>query len=113
MRKYCLQLLSAIVLAFPIISPSAIPETVHAQDERQPSYAKWGRLAMKETKAKYPDADIIDYLHVGKETSGDTAKEKFKLWLKGKTKEFGVYVTIEFNNKTNEVTAVLFEETDR
>jgi len=113
MRKCYLQLLVAIVLAFSILSPVTVHESVHAQDESEPSYAKWGRLAMKETKAKYPDADIIDYLHIGKEENGDTTKEKFKLWLKGKTKEFGVFVTIEFNNKTNEVTDISFEETDR
>ena len=35
---------------------------VHAQ----PPYAKWGKLAVEKTKEKYPKAEIIDYLHIGR-----------------------------------------------
>src|SRR5690625_6094740 len=51
------------------------------------SYAKWGKLAMKETKQKYPDAQIIDYLHRGRQKRGDAMVEMFKLWLRGENRE--------------------------
>ena len=53
----------------------------HAQQET-PSYAKWGKLAVKETHSKYPDANIIDYKHIGSESKSDSTIENFKLWLK-------------------------------
>lgn len=78
-----------------------------------PSYAKWGLLAVKETKAKYTDAQIIDYLHRGRQKSGHDTIEKFKLWLKKGNKEFGVFVNITFDTKTEEVLQITFTETDR
>lgn len=44
-----------------------IPTIAHTQQEI-PAYAKWGKLAIKETQSKYPNADIIDYLREGKES---------------------------------------------
>jgi len=78
-----------------------------------PSYAKWGKLAMKETKQKYPDAEIIDYLHKGRQKKGDAMIEQFKLWLRGESREFGVFVNIEFDSKTEKVLHITFLETDR
>jgi hypothetical protein len=78
-----------------------------------PSYAKWGKLAMEETKLKYPDAQIIDYLHIGRQKKGDAMIEKFKLWLRRENREFGVFVSIEFNAKTEEVLHITFLETDK
>ena len=73
---------------------------VHA--ERQtPAYAKWGKLIVEKTKEKYPDAQVVDFLHVGKEDIGSNAVEKFRLRLKGPDKEFVVFVDVEFN-KTSE-----------
>ncbi|MET1013184.1 MAG: DUF3889 domain-containing protein [Paenisporosarcina sp.] len=83
------------------------------QHETTPSYAKWGLLAMKETKSKYPNADIIDYLHEGKEIKGDSTIEKFKLWLKEDDNEFGVFVRIEYTTETEKVVGIKFEETSR
>lgn len=31
-------------------------------EQEMPPYAKWGQIAMKKTKEKYPNADVIDYL---------------------------------------------------
>jgi hypothetical protein len=65
-----------------MIGASAFPVTLlqEAQDEIDiPSYAKWGKLTMQETKARYPHADIIDYLHKGSESNQDKTIEKFKL----------------------------------
>lgn len=83
------------------------------QQHERPSYAKWGLLAVKETKVKYPNADIIDYLHQGREINGDSTFENFKLWLKEGDKEFGVFVRIEFNSDTEELVGIEFEETSR
>lgn len=90
----------------PTYAPIA-PDTLQAA----PSYAKWGRLAMKEVHVKYPNADIIDYLHEGSASQGDLTIEKFKLWLKEEDKEFGVFVTIKYTTATENVTSVEFQET--
>ncbi|UOQ84931.1 YqzG/YhdC family protein [Gracilibacillus salinarum] len=87
--------------------------TVSAAQEEEPSYAKWGQIAMKETKEKYPQSKIIDYLHVGREKAPEYTTEKFKLWLKNETKEFGVFVDIKFDNETEKVIDITFNETDR
>ena len=78
-----------------------------------PAYAKWSKVAIKETQLKYPNADIIDYLHEGSELNGNSTIEKFKLWLKDSNKEFGVYVTIKYMTETEELVSIEFEETSR
>jgi hypothetical protein len=55
------------------------------------------------TKAKYPQANIIDYLHIGRDKGADTSLEKFKLWLKQNNKEFGVFVKWLFANQDDEI----------
>lgn len=85
----------------------------HNTNEPTPSYAKWGKLAVEETKTRYKDFCVVDYLHIGKVVGPNESSEKFKLWLRacpGK-REFGIYVTIAFNNETEEVTEILFKET--
>ncbi|MEJ8767080.1 DUF3889 domain-containing protein [Oceanobacillus sp. HCA-5259] len=84
-----------------------------ATAEEAPPYAKWGQVAMKKTKEKYPDAKIIDYLHIGAITRNGETTEKFKLWLRGKDREFGVYIDIRYTKKTEEVIDIKFQETDR
>ncbi|MFC6041143.1 DUF3889 domain-containing protein [Paenisporosarcina macmurdoensis] len=87
--------------------------TIAQAQQEIPSHAKWGKLVMTETKAKYPNANIIDYLYVGSESKGDSTIQKFKLWLKDGDKEFGVFVTIEYTTKTEKVVDIGFEETSR
>ena len=41
-----------------------MPTIVPALQET-PAYAKWDKLAIKETQSKYPDANIINYMHEG------------------------------------------------
>lgn len=94
------------------LGPTYSPIIAHAQQEI-PAYAKWGQLAVKETHKKYPDAKIIDYLHEGSETKGDSTIENFKLWLKDGDKEFGVFVRIEYTTETEEVVNIEFQETSR
>ena len=78
-----------------------------------PAYAKWGRMAMQNIMAKYPKADVIDYLHIGREVGTVTSVEKFKLWLRAEdNREFGVYVDITFNNQTEEVVDIKYTETN-
>ena len=104
-----------VVLGVVITINSAlthIPSIAHTQEEI-PAYAKWGRLAVKEVQSKYPDATVIDYLHEGSETKGDTTIEKFKLWLKDSDKEFGVFVHITYTTETEEIVNVEFRETTR
>ncbi len=104
-----------VVLGVVITINSAlthIPSIAYTQEEI-PAYAKWGRLAVKEVQSKYPDATVIDYLHEGSETKGDTTIEKFKLWLKDGDKEFGVFINIVYTTETEEVLNVEFRETTR
>lgn len=82
---------------------------VNAQQEA-PAYAKWGQLAVKEVKAKYPQAKIVDYLHEGKEVHGESTIEKFKLWLTQGDKEFGVYVRISYITATGELIHIALHE---
>ncbi|WP_210470350.1 DUF3889 domain-containing protein [Sporosarcina sp. 6E9] len=91
-------------------APAHVQILANAQTE-VPAYAKWGKLAVQETQAKYPAANIIDYLHEGSESIGDSTVEKFKLWLKEDDHEFGVFVRIEYNSATEKVIAISFLET--
>ncbi|MUV36677.1 hypothetical protein JNUCC1_00481 [Lentibacillus sp. JNUCC-1] len=73
----------------------------------EPPYAKWGKLAMKEVKAAYPNADIVDYLHKGKRQTDTTSIQSFKLWLIENEQEFGVVVDIEFDSDTEEIVDII------
>ncbi|MDN4493446.1 DUF3889 domain-containing protein [Ureibacillus aquaedulcis] len=109
----------SVLLVFSTIALGKIltepPEGEMASAEQvAPSYAKWGRVAMKNVMAKYPTADIIDYLHIGREVGSVTSVEKFKLWLKKEdSSEFGVFVDITFNNQTEEIVDIKYTETNQ
>lgn len=107
--------LIAFLMIFSIyagIGPSINTEEIaYANTKLEvPSYAKWGKMAMQKTKEKYPNADIIDYLHVGRKKGEQTSVETFQLWLKEDQKEFGVKVDIEFANETERVINISFKE---
>jgi hypothetical protein len=110
MRKFFICLF--IIFVFPPINLN-LSDTSYAQHKPIPSYAKWGRLAMEKTKQKYPNAQIIDYLHIGGKTGARTSTERFKLWLKEGQKEFGVFIDIEFNNQSENVIRITFKETTK
>lgn len=93
-------------------SPTNIQTSAHFQ-QVTPAYAKWGKLAITETQSKYPNALIIDYLHEGSKSEGDSTIENFKLWLKDGDTEFGVFVRIEYTTKTEKVIGIKFQETSR
>jgi len=113
LQKIYIQFFTILIFIFSQSVIQEPPEMIGHAKSNIPSYAKWGKLAMKETKQKYPEAEIIDYLHRGRQTNGETMIEQFKLWLRGENKEFGVFVNIEFDSKTEKVVHITFLETDR
>ncbi|SFD70328.1 Protein of unknown function [Paenibacillus catalpae] len=85
----------------------AAPSAVHAE----PSYAKYGRVAMQEAANQYPDADIIDYKYEGRfAAAGSNSEERFRLWLRGAGSEFGVRVRVIVTADTGDVRDVQLEE---
>lgn len=92
------------LMAFLILS---VAPTVQAQ----PDYAKWGRMAMQATSAKYPNAMITDYKHLGrKELNATTLEESFKLQLREAHETYYVIVRITFNKTNEKVKNITFEK---
>lgn len=111
-----LQIVRCCILCFTVMF--TFPHFYQAADlyenQQIPAYAKWGLLAMQKTKERYPKADIIDYLHIGREMkASDIAVERFKLWLREDGQEYGVLVAIEFEDQTEKVLDITFKETNR
>ncbi|WP_426453328.1 DUF3889 domain-containing protein [Paenibacillus sp. S-38] len=78
-----------------------------------PSYAPWGRIAMQETAKKY-NAEIHDYLYVGRKEAGpNLTEDTFKLWVVKDGHGFGVLVHVRWETSTERLQSVTFEETDR
>lgn len=101
-----------VMLGFSVVLfavSTYLPTSVYAQQEI-PAHAQWGKIAIKETQAKYPQAKILDYLYEGSEVKGDTTIEKFKFWIKLSDKEFGVQVRIKYVTNTNKLVKVEFQE---
>ncbi|KON88421.1 hypothetical protein AF332_17470 [Sporosarcina globispora] len=101
MKKLFVSLMVIIFLSEYIPNQAFTGEAYAERPE--PAYAKWGRLAMETAKEKYPKAKILDYLHIGREKKQTTNIEKFKLWIEDGGKEFGLYIDIEFDSKTERV----------
>ncbi|OIJ10582.1 hypothetical protein BKP37_18805 [Anaerobacillus alkalilacustris] len=102
-----------VVFTLILCLVSLLSSRVLAENEIPP-YAKWGNIAVKETIKKYPKANVIDYLHIGRENKNDQISvEKFKLWLREDNREFGVFVDVEFDKHLNEFKSISFRETDR
>lgn len=105
-----------IVGAFALVGVIAIPTNTPSDNHPQieiPAYAKWSKIVINETQLKYPNANIIDYLHEGSELNENTTIENFKLWLKDHNNEFGVFVTITYITETEEIVNIAFRETSR
>lgn len=81
-----------------------------AAQSEVPSYAKWSRLAIKETQIKYPQANVVDYLHIGSESERGATVEKFRLWLKDGNREFGVLVNVRYAPETDKLINIEFQE---
>lgn len=106
------KLLISTMLCFGIYNITQPIVTVSAQ-KQTPPYAKWGRIAMQKVKERYPNADIVDYLHVGRKKGAQDSTETFKLWLRAPDKEFGVFIDITFNNETEEIKDIKYREVSR
>ncbi|WP_404348063.1 YqzG/YhdC family protein [Sutcliffiella horikoshii] len=108
-------ILLSCIACFLLIGYQPVSSAMATQTTTQqvPSYAKWGQLAMKRTKEAYPKAEIVDYSHLGRQEGPILTTEKFRLWLKGEDKEFGVNVTISFYKETEMVKEVKLEEVKR
>ncbi|WP_308639323.1 DUF3889 domain-containing protein [Paenibacillus silvisoli] len=76
----------------------------------EPPYAKWGRLAMKETMKKY-HAEIVDYKHVGRKVEdAGLMSETFRLLLNKGARKFEVTVRIWFEQHSEKVVRIQFTE---
>jgi hypothetical protein len=111
--KYLLSVLFIIFFSIPVFPQDQhVQGTMVEMDQKtEPAYAKWGRLAVEKTKAKYPHAQIVDYLHVGRVQNPKVTTETFKLWLREKNREFGVLITIEFETLTEKIRNISIRET--
>lgn len=112
MKNVLLSFCISLSLLFGYVSLTGVQQ-ISAYEKVNPPYAKWGLLAVKETEKKYKGAQIIDYLHRGRQINEQSTIEKFKLWLKKENQEFGVFVNITFDTHTEEVLQISFTETDK
>lgn len=77
----------------------------------EPSYAKWGKLAMEEASKAYRNASIVDYKYEGRTViSEGEAEERFVLWIVKDAREFGVRVSIRVKTSTDELINVRMQE---
>ncbi|WP_163102685.1 YqzG/YhdC family protein [Peribacillus alkalitolerans] len=111
MRKLFIGIFVSLCIWSSGVYPLKLNNVAIAHQKPIPSYAKWGVLAMKKTQERYPKAQIFDYLHIGRTTTGKSSFERFKLLLKQNNKEFGVIITIEFDTKTEKIIKITFIET--
>ncbi|AJY77910.1 hypothetical protein VN24_21325 [Paenibacillus beijingensis] len=75
----------------------------------EPSYARFGRIAVKETIAKY-GAEVVDYRYDGRfPLPDDMAEERFRLWLRKENREFGVTVHMTIVPSTNRLVSIRWE----
>ncbi|KFM99617.1 DUF3889 domain-containing protein [Bacillus clarus] len=110
MKRFFTRIVLAILLLTTYSNLYNDSSIVHAQ----PPYAKWGKLAVEKTKEQYPKAQIIDYLHIGRKPKTiHVTVEKFKLWLREDGKEYGVFVDVEFDTKTEKFLKINFQKTSR
>ncbi|MFJ5623013.1 DUF3889 domain-containing protein [Peribacillus loiseleuriae] len=70
-----------------------------------------GSFCNKKTQEKYPNAQIIDYLHIGRISGPQSSIERFKLRLRDNRREFGVFINIEYDNETERVSEISYKET--
>ncbi|WP_309123095.1 DUF3889 domain-containing protein [Paenibacillus sp.] len=64
-------------------------------------YGQWGRYGLEETRRRFPNAQIVDYEHMGRD-----AVETFHYQLREGARDFVVEVRIAFDPETNRVIAV-------
>ncbi|WP_315905853.1 DUF3889 domain-containing protein [Priestia koreensis] len=112
MRKTILMVICLCTLIVPISSTTFL-HTAHAapQAKPTPSYAKWSRIAIKETKKRYPMGQVTDFLYLGKAKENGDKVERFKLIVRDRGKELGVLVYVHVDPKTDTLKNIAFMET--
>ncbi|MDW0111200.1 DUF3889 domain-containing protein [Sporosarcina aquimarina] len=75
-----------------------------------PAYAKWSRLAIKQTQTTYPKASIIDYLYMGSAQNDGSTVATFRLWLREGKREYAVVVRVTYATETEKLESVKFHE---
>ena len=95
-----------------VLAITYIPMMMNAE-QKTPGYEKWGKLAVEHVREEYPNASLIDYLYVGRDTEQEATIETFKLWLREGSQEFGVYAYIKYETKTERLIGIDTEETSR
>ncbi|WP_054028896.1 DUF3889 domain-containing protein [Bacillus sp. FJAT-28004] len=77
----------------------------------EPSYAKWGKLAMQETSKAYSDASIVNYKYEGrKKLPNGESEESFVLLLNKDAKQIAIRVTIKVSTDTDKLINVNLKE---
>ncbi|MDQ0862281.1 DUF3889 domain-containing protein [Bacillus sp. V2I10] len=79
-----------------------------------PDYAKWGKIAVEETKKQYPNAQISDYTYQGKVFISDERVQynfEFSLITNQQKKKVHVYVLV--NPKSDKLIDVNFDEIEQ
>jgi Protein of unknown function (DUF3889) len=86
-------------------------QSVHAQQQQQPDYEKWGKIAVAVVKENYPNSEIIDYKHVERQDISVTqSKHTFTLQVKQRNQTFNVKVIVTYNPRTDRLISVTMEE---
>ena len=114
MKSLWLTICLCVMAGSPFLVQPAVIAEASQPSKPIPAYAKWSRIAIKEAKAKYPSAQIKDFLYLGRSQQGENqTTERFKLWVQNQNKEFGVFVTIVFDTKTEKIHSISFAETPK
>lgn len=100
----------AIAIGLFITTYSSHAPIVEVVQENAPAYAKWSRLAIKQTQEHYPQASIIDYLYIGSAQNDGTTVATFRLWLREGEREYGIVVRVAYITETEKLESVKFHE---
>ncbi|WP_242507424.1 DUF3889 domain-containing protein [Brevibacillus agri] len=77
----------------------------------RPAICQMGQIGDAGDDEKYPHAQIVDYLHVGRTAkTPTTSEETFKLLLQEGNRRWALLVHIEFENQTEHVVQITYEE---
>ncbi|MFC5471114.1 DUF3889 domain-containing protein [Cohnella suwonensis] len=102
-----------VVVSVMIVCASGMPAKFDPNDGYR-EYIVWVPHARKAVGEAYPDAAAVDFQYVGCEARSPTITAcKYKYWMKdAQGREFGVYVTVEGDNKSGRALSVRTEKTD-
>lgn len=100
-----------VVLVLLSLTHTEVMTSEATAKHAEPSYAKWGKLALQETSNAYQDASILDYKYDGRhKLDHGQAEERFVLWVRKDSREFGVEVRIKINASSDELIQVGIKE---